>query len=153
MPREIAIARAVPGDAAIMQAIHASCFTRGWDITAMTRFLSAPDTAYLLGTLLDGANSTPGGMLIARRAADESELLTLAVAPVCRRAGLGRALLVNAIDLLGSAGARQLFLEVDEGNQAAVALYASLGAVRVGKRPSYYDDGADAAIFSLALSQ
>ena len=59
--------------------------------------------------------------------------------------------LATAIDALRKAGAKQLFLEVDEANEAARSLYQSLGAVAVGRRPRYYEHGADADIFSLAL--
>jgi ribosomal protein S18 acetylase RimI-like enzyme len=52
---------------------------------------------------------------------------------------------------LRAAGAKQLYLEVEDGNEAALTLYRALGAVPVGKRPGYYEHGADAAIFSLAL--
>jgi ribosomal-protein-alanine N-acetyltransferase len=52
---------------------------------------------------------------------------------------------------LRDAGAKQLFLEVEEGNAPARLLYQSLGAVAIGRRPGYYEHGADAAIFSLAL--
>jgi [ribosomal protein S18]-alanine N-acetyltransferase len=77
--------------------------------------------------------------------------LTLAVDPACRRLGLARALLGAAASALRAAGTKQLFLEVDEGNSAARGLYQSLGAVVVGRRPRYYEHGADADIFSLAL--
>jgi ribosomal protein S18 acetylase RimI-like enzyme len=53
--------------------------------------------------------------------------------------------------ILGESGAKQLFLEVEDGNLAAVELYRSLGATVVGQRARYYEHGADAAIFSLAL--
>jgi ribosomal-protein-alanine N-acetyltransferase len=91
------------------------------------------------------------GLLIARKVADEAEILTFGVAPACRRMGLGRALLEAAIAALRSSGAKQLFLEVEEGNEPAVQLYRAFGAVPVGKRAGYYEHGADAAIFSLAL--
>jgi ribosomal protein S18 acetylase RimI-like enzyme len=53
--------------------------------------------------------------------------------------------------MLGESGAKQLFLEIEEGNDAAVKLYRSLGATAIGRRARYYEHGADAAIFSLAL--
>ncbi len=56
------------------------------------------------------------------------------------------------MNLLHTTGAQSLFLEVDEGNEAALALYIALGARRAGKRTAYYEGGGDAAIFSLALS-
>jgi ribosomal-protein-alanine N-acetyltransferase len=73
------------------------------------------------------------------------------VAPACRNVGLGRALLEAAVEELRSAGVKRLFLEVAEDNEAALELYRALGAVPVGKRQRYYESGADAAIFSLAL--
>ena len=118
----------------------------------MATFTAAPDTLCLLGSVIDDSAPVPGGFLIARKAADEAELLTLAVAPNCRRAGLGTALLKSAMATLGETGAKQLFLEVEDGNEAALQLYRSLGAVPVGRRARYYEHGSDAAIFSLALS-
>jgi ribosomal-protein-alanine N-acetyltransferase len=144
------IHRAGPADAAVMAAIHATCFSQGWDEAAMSQFVVAPSVLCLIGAV-PPALDAPAGLLIARRAADEAELLTIGVAPSQRRAGLGRALLAHALAELSASGATQLFLEVDEGNGAAVALYRELGAERVGHREGYYESGADAAIFSLAL--
>jgi [ribosomal protein S18]-alanine N-acetyltransferase len=148
---ELVIHRASPPEARVMAVLHASSFAKPWDEAAMGEFIAAPDTLCLIGTAVDSSGGLPSGLLIARRAADEAELLTLAVAPNFRRAGLGKALLEEAIAVLRAAGAKQLFLEVAEGNQAAIGLYRSIGAKPVGKRSRYYDDGADAAIFSLAL--
>ena len=149
---EVVIHRASPHDASVMAVLHASCFAKPWTDAAMRQFIAGPDTVCLIATVHDGSGGSPSGFLIARRAADEAELLTLAVAPCCRHAGLGKRLLEAAITMLGEAGATQLFLEVEEGNEAAFCLYRALGAKAVGRRPRYYDSGADAAIFSLALS-
>ena len=64
-----------------------------WDEAAMAQFLAGPDALCLIGSAADGSGGAPAGFLIARKAADEAELLTLGVAPACRRIGLGRALL------------------------------------------------------------
>jgi len=150
--RALAVHRAAPADAALMAAIHATCFSPPWDEAAMMQFLTSPGVLCLIGAAAEIV-AAPAGLLIARRAADEAEILTLAVAPPCRRAGLGRALLAQAIGDLRTSGARQLFLEVDEGNAAALALYRAFGARPVGRRPGYYKSGANAVIFSLALSE
>jgi [ribosomal protein S18]-alanine N-acetyltransferase len=150
MPVEIAVTRAGPHDVLSMTAIHRSCFARAWDEAAMAQFLASPEALCLVGSA-DRSGGTMGGLLIARKAADEAEILTVCVAPSCRHAGLGRALLEAAVAELRAAGARQLFLEVEDGNEAALRLYRSFGAVPVGKREGYYEHGADAAIFSLAL--
>jgi [ribosomal protein S18]-alanine N-acetyltransferase len=151
MPVEIAVTRAGPYDAPSMAAIHRSAFARAWDEAAMQQFLAAPDTLCLIGSVADSSGGMIGGLLIARKAADEAEILTFCVAPACRNAGLGRALLDAAVTALRAAGTKQVFLEVEDGNEAALKLYRALGAVPVGARPGYYEHGADAVIFSLAL--
>jgi [ribosomal protein S18]-alanine N-acetyltransferase len=151
MPVEIHVSRAGRYDPSWMAAIHRTCFAKPWDEATMAQFLASPEVLCLVGSVADDSGGVMGGMLIARNAAGEAELLTLAVAPACRRSGLGRALLKAATKALRDSGAKMLFLEVDEGNEAALALYRSLGAQPVGRRAGYYDDGADAAIFSLAL--
>jgi ribosomal-protein-alanine N-acetyltransferase len=150
MPVEIAVTRASPHDAMSMAAIHQACFAKPWDEAEMTQFLASPETLCLVGSVAD-SSGTMGGLLIARKAAAEAEILTFCVAPACRNVGLGRALLETAIAELRAAGAKQLFLEVEDGNEAALKLYRSVGAISVGKRERYYEHGADAAIFSLAL--
>lgn len=152
MAVEIAVQRATPGDASLLAALHASCFAQAWDEAAMAQFIAGPNTLCLLAAAVDKSGSAPAGLLIARKAADEAELLTLGIVPACRRQGLARALMRAAMHALRTSGATQLFLEVEDGNQAALRLYTSLGAVRVGERKGYYQHGADAAIFSLALS-
>ena len=151
MPVEIAVTRAGPHDAVAMAVIHRSCFAKPWDEQAMTQFLASPETLCLIGSVADSSGGIVGGLLIARQAADEAEILTFGVAPSCRRMGLGRALLQRAIAVLAASGAKRLYLEVEDGNEAALTLYRALGAVPVGRRAGYYEHGADASIFSLAL--
>jgi [ribosomal protein S18]-alanine N-acetyltransferase len=137
-----------PGDAGVMAAIHQACFAPGWDAAAIGQFL-VPGCLSLLAA--PTAEAPAQGLLMARAAADEAELLTLGVTPLHRRQGLARALLRSAMERLQACGVQRLFLEVEQGNSAALGLYQSLGAVAVGRRPGYYAHGADAAIFSLAL--
>jgi ribosomal-protein-alanine N-acetyltransferase len=145
----VQVRQAGPGDASALATLHAACFSQGWDVGAIRQFLTAPGCLSLLAASQEGA--IPRGVLIARIAADEAELLTLGVAPAHRRQGVARALLLAAMAELRRGGARRLFLEIEDGNGAALGLYQSLGAAAVGRRPCYYAHGADAAIFSLAL--
>ena len=151
MPAEISIVQARLADGALLARLHATCFAKSWNEEAMATFIAGPGTLCLIG-LADGARRTPAGFLIARCAADEAELLTIGVVPACRRRGLARALLERAVAVLRESAVTHLFLEVDRGNTAALALHHALGAAPAGQRPGYYEDGADAAIFSLALS-
>jgi ribosomal-protein-alanine N-acetyltransferase len=138
-----------PEDAAVMAGIHASSFAPGWNDDAIGELLALPGSLSLLAATR--SDEAAQGLLIARAAADEAELLTLCVLPAFRRHGLGRALLTGATAALRAGGIKHLFLEVDPDNAAAVELYRSLGGNAVGHRSRYYEHGADAAIFSLAL--
>ena len=84
--------------------------------------------------------------------ADECEVLSLAVAPERRGAGVGGFLFDAAIDRAASAGAAKLFLEVAEDNEVARNLYTSRGLVPVGRRPDYYHrkDGSKAAAVTMS---
>jgi [ribosomal protein S18]-alanine N-acetyltransferase len=151
MASGLSVRTAGPLDAGALAVLHCDCFQRAWDEAAMAQFASAPGTLCLIGAVGDDISSAGGGLLIARLAGDEAEILTLGVTPSCRKQGLGTVLLQTAIDRLRASGAKRLFLEVADGNEAALRLYHSCGAAPVGRRKAYYDHGADAAIFSLAL--
>jgi ribosomal-protein-alanine N-acetyltransferase len=152
MAVQMTVAQATPMDAALLARLHAACFAKSWDKEAMATFIAGPGTLCLVGFAEDDERR-PVGLLIVRRAADEAELLTIGVVPSYRRRGIAKALLERAMKALREAGVTHLFLEVDKGNMAALSLYRTLGAGPVGQRPGYYENGADAAIFSLALSE
>ena len=80
----------------------------------------------------------PVGFVLARLAAGEGEILTVAVARSHRRQGLGWQLMDAVLRELHAQRAEALFLEVDETNVAAIALYRRLGFREVGKRANYY---------------
>lgn len=81
-----------------------------------------------------------------RSAADEVEILNIAVAPQWRRAGLGSRLLKHALEEARAEGAQRVFLEVRESNRAAIALYMRHGFQAAGRRENYYAAPAEAAL-------
>jgi ribosomal-protein-alanine N-acetyltransferase len=93
----------------------------------------------ILLAMLPGANGPVAAGFCAWRqsAPDETELLNLAVDPASRRHGVASALLVA----LEREARGQLFLEVAEPNQSAIALYEHHGWVRNGIRKGYYRQG------------
>ena len=92
------------------------------------------------------------GFILGRVAADEAEVLTLAVAPEVRRAALGGGLLA-ALEAAGrTAGARRIYLEAAESNAPALGLYRRAGYAVLGRRPAYYEDGAAALTLGRDLS-
>jgi ribosomal-protein-alanine N-acetyltransferase len=78
------------------------------------------------------------GYVFARISGPEGEILDLAVRPERRRRGIAAALLAAVREALHAAGARELYLEVRQSNQAAIALYGAHGFRPVGLRPHYY---------------
>jgi ribosomal-protein-alanine N-acetyltransferase len=86
-----------------------------------------------------------------RLAADEAEVLTIAVVPTAQRRGLGSQLLVKAAGHVHACGARTMFLEVSESNEPARALYRRFGFSTVGRRPSYYGPSMDALLLRANL--
>jgi len=131
-------------DARQLAVLHAAAFERPWDEAAFEALLV---TFNVFGLMLDGQ-----GFILCRAVADEAEILTLAVAPMVRRNGAGRALVESAADLARARGADSLFLEVAATNTAALALYASTAFEPAGLRKSYYADGADAVVMRRALN-
>jgi ribosomal-protein-alanine N-acetyltransferase len=129
-------------DAALLAALHKTSFPAPWDQAAICE---------LLAGLNAFAFFTMAGFVLARAAAGEAEILTLAVAPPARGQGLGRALLQSAAGHAASLGAASIFLEVGADNPAALALYASLGFGRVGQRKAYYASNADAWVLNAQL--
>ena len=130
------------GDPAPLAALHAASFPDAWDAKAIADLLTTPGTF---------AVQADDGFVLARVAAGEAEILTLAVAPRARGKGLGRALLQAAISRAHAIGAETMFLEVGADNPAARALYGSLGFTKVGERKGYYQ-GRDALVLRLPLA-
>jgi [ribosomal protein S18]-alanine N-acetyltransferase len=117
-------------------AIHASAFAHSWDAAEFTALLTGSST--IGSAALDPATNRLRGFALSRLAADEAEVLTIAVDPAERKRGVGRDLLREHLQQATLAGARALFLEVDAENAAAIALYHRFGFAQVASRVGYY---------------
>lgn len=79
--------------------------------------------------------------------ADEIQMLKLSVHPECRRQGVSRTLMTFLLNQARKKKASKVLLEVRPSNQAALALYQSLGFEALYRRPRYYDpEGEDALV-------
>ena len=78
------------------------------------------------------------GYYVLMAAAGEAHLLNMTIAPIWRRHGLGRALLLHCLGSARAHRAESLFLEVRPSNTAALALYYSSGFVDLARRRGYY---------------
>lgn len=135
-----------------LAAIHASAFARPWSALEFERLLA--DRIVFADGLFFGGRAEPSGFVLSRLAADEAEILTLALAPKARGHGHAGPLLRHHLDELARARARRVHLEVEEGNLPALAAYRRLAFREVGRRSGYYalPDGSRAAALTMSVS-
>jgi [ribosomal protein S18]-alanine N-acetyltransferase len=110
-------------------------FARGWSVGECEALLADRMV------VADGAVTTRGlaeAIILSRIAHDEAEVLIIVVNPALRANGIGGRLFRQHCDTLTRKGVRRLFLEVDENNAAACALYQRQGFVTAGSRAGYY---------------
>ncbi|MFN2572006.1 MAG: ribosomal protein S18-alanine N-acetyltransferase [Gemmatimonadales bacterium] len=120
-------------DVAAIHMIEQEVFSDPWSTQDFRDCISSDALLYVAE-----ADDRIAGYVVAIDAADEGEILNLAVAPSGRRDGVGRALVEYILDALVERGARQIYLEVRESNAPARALYAAHGFTEVGRRRGYY---------------
>ena len=141
-------------DAEAMAALESTCFAgAGHDPWTASMFLAELDPAVPAarswwvahddGELIGFA----GGMVVDGGV----EILDVAVAPAHRREGIARKLLAHVSYDAQMLGCTSASLEVEDGNDGAIALYASLGFSESGRRRGYYGAGLDALVMTTPL--
>lgn len=127
--------------------LHREAFAYSWSEGEFERLLAASSAV--------GDGARQGGDLVAfvlsRHAADEAEILSIAVRASARRQGLGGRLLEAHLARLARLRIRALFLEVAEDNPAARALYDRHGFIETGRRKAYYGRARGPAADALVL--
>jgi ribosomal-protein-alanine N-acetyltransferase len=134
-------------EAEAMAAAHATAFDEPWKPDEIEDLLEGQGVFGFLAA--DEAG--PAGMIMCRVAAQEMEVLTLAVPPSRRRQGIAKALMAAALGAASQSGARAAFLEVAVDNDAGASLYAGLGFRRTGLRRGYYDRGEAGLVDALVM--
>ena len=130
----VAIEPATSRDAWRLAQLHGASFHRGWGEGEFEQMLRERNT--LVHRLRQGRNII--GFAVSRMAADEAEILSIAVDPQHRGRGLSRNLLLTHLGHLAGRGVRTVFLEVEENNQPARQLYDRAGFSVTGRRERYY---------------
>jgi len=121
-------------DATRLAQLHGASFHRGWGESEFESMLTERNT--LVHRLRIGRKTV--GFAVSRMAADEAEILSIAVASSHRGRGLSRNLLLTHLGHLAGHGVRTVFLEVEENNQPARRLYERAGFGVTGRRERYY---------------
>ncbi|GAA4722509.1 GNAT family N-acetyltransferase [Sphingomonas lutea] len=119
----------------VMEAAFGSTYGEAWTRSQCAGILPMTGVALMLARD-DDCRDTIGFSLF-RTVADDAELLLLAVHPDRHRQGIGARLLDAFIDRARTQGARQVHLEVRDGNPA-VAMYTAHGFAPIGRRTRYY---------------
>ena len=131
----IALREVGAGEAEALTRIHAEAFANYWNVGDFNDFFSISGTrAWLAET--DSGEAV--GMVVLRVQFEQADIITIAVRPAFRRQGIGRALVSQSLDMAKELGANTLFLDVEDGNDAALALYRALGLTVISRRKLYY---------------
>jgi [ribosomal protein S18]-alanine N-acetyltransferase len=127
--------------------LHGASFHRGWGENEFEQMLRERNT--LLHRLRQGGAVI--GFAVSRIAADEAEILSIAVAPSHRGRGLSRELFLTHLGHLAGRGVRTVFLEVEENNQPARKLYERAGFAVAGRRERYYKEAGGVELNALVM--
>jgi ribosomal-protein-alanine N-acetyltransferase len=113
-----------------------------WPAVAFIRELESKHNHYVAARVDAALVGYAGISRLGRKPPYEYEIHTIGVDPEFQGRGIGRAMLEALLDI---ADGGAIFLEVRTDNDAAIALYESVGFTRLGVRKRYYRiSGADA---------
>jgi len=140
---------------AVMEAAFDPEFGEAWTRRQVGDALVLPNAHYLLAGP-DGHPPSEGapaaGFVLSRGAADEEELLLIAVDPRHRGRGIGGVLLERFVAQARTRGAERLFLEMREGNPAE-SLYRRHGFESIGRRRAYYRRGTGSPLDAITFAR
>lgn len=128
-------------------ALDGRCFERPWSQASWETELGRD---WVRVWMLTGEGQRLVGYAVCWHLEKEAELLRIAVCSKERHQGHGKALMHHALGSARDEGCTSMSLEVQDDNDAAIALYRALGFEAVGRRPGYYA-GKDALLFACAL--
>jgi [ribosomal protein S18]-alanine N-acetyltransferase len=142
-----AIRQANAADAAALAALHAKALPPGWPAAD---FAASCKNANRL--VLKAAGSAEMlGLSVLQFAADEAEILSIAVAEEARRRGIGSSILKASIGACQQKPVSYIYLEVAESNAAALNLYGKFGFAAIASRKNYYEAKGPAPVTALIM--
>lgn len=143
-----------PADAEAASLLESACFAgSGHDAWSPSQFLSefsdeaAVPRSWWIAHDDGEVVGIAGGMIVER----DVQVLDVAVAEDHRRKGIARKLLSHVSYDAQMLGCTTASLEVESGNEGAIALYKGLGFKEVGLRRDYYGRGSDAVVMGADL--
>ena len=144
MEQPVAVAEVGVCHAAVLEALHADCFSAdeqlGWTQSGLAEILARAGSFAIIATAESAASDapTPLGYAVVWVVDAQAELLSFGVVPKARGGGIGQALIRALIEGARARGAQMLHLEVADDRDPAITLYRNVGFEQVGRRPRYY---------------
>lgn len=139
----------------VMDAAFDPAYGEGWTRKQVSDALLLPSTHL---TLADDRGAAPDpvsrtvAFALTRDAADEQELLLIAVHPANRHQGIASRLMQMLFNDARDRGIRRIFLEMRDGNPA-MHLYLRSGFEQVGRRPNYYRRGKNGPLDAITFAR
>ncbi|HHB81946.1 MAG TPA: GNAT family N-acetyltransferase [Devosia sp.] len=135
-PKGLHVEMAQPRHVRPMAKLHGRSFFHGWSESDFSDYLLKPHINPIY--VACDAKQKLAGFMVLGLAKEEAELLSINVDAKWRNNGVAGAILQAGMQDLVTLGITALFLEVDESNDAAIALYRRFGFAEVGRREGYY---------------
>lgn len=126
-----------------VQAVDETSFSNPWPKNAYRFELLENQNGHCWVAEVD---SRIAGMIVCWLILDEIHIATIAVHPDYRQQGIGKQMVIAALEALIPQGALLATLEVRAGNIVAQNLYRFFGFEQVGLRKRYYKDSGEDAI-------
>jgi len=148
---DVTIRRMILADVESVFQIQESLGFEHWPLSEFEEELLRPYIFAFSLEVVENGEKKIAGYAVFSLAADEVELLAIAVVRTWQHRGMAQKLFDFGITVLLRVGAKKVFLEVRRGNTPAISLYQKLGFLQIGVRKKYYDDKEDALLMSLSL--
>ena len=129
-----------------LAALYAEALPPGWPAAELAASCGVANR-----TILMAAGTKLQGFVILQFAADEAEILAIAVAKDCRRQGYAASLMAAAIKVCLNQFISCIYLEVAESNSGARSLYEKFGFRSVARRENYYRSAGSAPDAALVM--
>jgi ribosomal-protein-alanine N-acetyltransferase len=147
LPTKHLVIEASAADAEALAALHAKALPPGWPAAD---FAASCNNANRI-VLKAAAGAPMLGLAVLQFAADEAEILSIAVAEEARRRGIGSSILKASIAACRQRLVSYIYLEAAEDNAAALNLYGKFGFSTIASRKNYYEAKGAAPVTALIM--
>lgn len=141
--KRLVIELATEADLDAISEIDQASFTNPWTRKMFAQEFRQPQVSRLY--VVRAPDVPVAGFCVCWEVANEAHLNTLAIRPDLRRRGLGRLMLRHVLREAARRGATRATLDVRVSNEAALALYRTLGFEIGSTRTNYYSNPAESA--------